>query len=171
MLKATANATNHFILGFISLPCVENDLNVAVTQNESATIAGGNLVIGNPTVWARITNLGVLTCASGAISGSLSCGSLTVNSNPIRRTNETIALNSVNPTASTTGNSAVSGWSTSYTGSGGYQKIAVHITCIRTNASLTIRSWSIQKNSTTVATGSFLHTQETEKQTIHFNQL
>ena len=116
----------------------------AVSCNTLSLSGSSGLMVGN----------GSVVNAAIDSAGALSCMSLAINGVAYRRYSELVALNSVKTTGINTGSSLVSGWSYTYTGTGGHVKVSVFITCY-TNVSATERTWSIYKNSTSVVTGTF----------------
>ncbi len=132
-----------------------NLFTVDATGNIDAkeTVSGTSLVTTGAT-GLQIKN-GVSVNASINQAGAITCTSLSINGLAVRQYKEIVALNSFKATSATTGSTYVSGWSYSYTGSGGKVKVSVFITCFTLTAPID-RTWTLHKGSTVVATGTFL---------------
>ena len=104
-----------------------NLFTVGKTGNASATgaISGSGLTTTG-SAGLQIKN-GVATAASLNQAGLLSCQSLLLDSVPYRGYKEIAALNMQQAYTTVSGGGAVSGWSYTYTGSGGITKISVYI--------------------------------------------
>ena len=92
---------------------------------------------------------GASTVASLNQAGVLSCQSLLIDSVPYRGCKEIAALNMQNAYATVSGGGVVSGWSYTYTGSGGVVKISVYISCYVSTVPQS-NSWSLWKADGTV---------------------
>ena len=87
---------------------------------------------------------GASTVASLNQAGVLSCQSLLIDSVPYRGYKEIAALNMQQAYTMVSGGGAVSGWSYTYTGSGGIVKISVYISCYVSTVPQS-NSWSLWK--------------------------
>ena len=120
----------------------DNDTNDPLLVNDSSNanlFTGGKT--GNVSATGAITGSGLTTTGSTGLqikdgastvaslnqAGVLSCQSLLLDSVPYRGYKEIAALNMQNAYATVSGGGAVSGWSYTYTGSGGVAKISVYI--------------------------------------------
>ncbi len=121
-----------------------NLFTVGKTGNVSATgtISGSGLITTGST-GLQIKD-GASTVASLNQAGVLSCQSLLIDSVPYRGYKELAALNMQQSYALVSDGGAVSGWSYTYTGSGGIVKISIYITCYAAVVPQS-KSWSLWK--------------------------
>jgi len=154
---AAANITG--TISFATRSSVADSANSVSGSNVSGPVAYAT--VANSVAAANVSGLGNLALlnkdgnASNILYGNGVFASAPSGGGGIGAINEVLIVNAVAPSTSYT-NATVTQWSASYTGSGGQLLVSASITAF-SGASGATRNWYLQKNGSTVATGSFYY--------------